>query len=76
MDWTYYIEIKESEFFGIWDGNDTISDIYKNYSDIRMSASDSKKVESKFKLRNTIELHDLPPAMEQMHFKSVITNES
>lgn len=76
VDWSYYIEIKKPEFFSIWEGSNTISDIYKNYSDIRMSAPDSKKFENKFKLRNAIELHDLPPATEQMYFKSVIPNES
>lgn len=46
MDWIYYIEISKPEFFDVWKGNLEIRDLYGNYSHIRMSPEESKKIES------------------------------
>ena len=72
IDWTYYIEISKSEFFDVWHGNITIRDLYKNYSNVRMSAENSQEIENKYNLQIAIKLHVMPKAMEQMYFKSEV----
>jgi len=76
VDWTYYIQVTSSEFFDVWRGIATLRDLHKKYSNVRMYAADSTAIENRYNLRPAIELHNMPKAMEQMHFKSEVPNES
>jgi hypothetical protein len=75
-DWTYYIKVTQSEFVDVWQGQSTLRDLHKKYSRVRMSATDSTAIENKHNLLAAIDLHNMPKAMVQMHFKSEVPIES
>ena len=75
IDWEYYIQIKESEFFELWNQNTEIKEIRENYKKTYITTTESQGLDRKYELEKTIKLHDLSKAKETF-YKSVIEKKS
>ena len=71
-DWVVYLEISKDEFYDVWDGKSSVINLHKLYLPEATDSFESARIEKKYGLREAINMHGMPPAMEQMEIRSVV----